>query len=69
MSSHQTPRASIRDFLRCESMKTPAFIKCPRCGFPMEHRLATFTFEDEESWDIQLPVCTKCAFESARKDA
>lgn len=70
MSSHQTLRASIKDFLRSESMKTPAIIRCPKCGFfPMEYRLATFTFGDGEGWDIKLPVCVESDFERARRVA
>jgi hypothetical protein len=58
--THNSPKQSIKDFLKAESLKKPATAFCPKCGRTMVHQLVMFDFGDGESWDIQLPICMEC---------
>jgi hypothetical protein len=58
--THNSPKQTIKDFLQAESVKKPRAAFCPMCGGTMVYQLVTFDFGDDESCDIQLPVCMKC---------
>jgi hypothetical protein len=60
MLRDKTLKQSIKDFLTNESLKAPEIQHCPTCGTRMYYLTATFTFGDNESWDIPLPFCAVC---------
>jgi hypothetical protein len=44
-----------------DTLSHSSMSKCPRCGFPLEHRKAVlFSSGKSETWDITLPFCFRC---------
>ena len=52
-------RISIIEFLDTANERSRKKITCGSCGTVLEYRDSTF-FYDGKSWEVPLPVCTKC---------
>jgi hypothetical protein len=62
-----TLHQSIVEFLDSASTPPKRVERCA-CGAPMEYRETTFSYEGRE-WEIELPVCLKCARNRHAHDA
>ncbi len=65
MASNPIPPLALREFLDFLREQSQKLRHCPECGSVFEHRIAATFLLDGQTWDIALPVCSKCYLRSS----
>ena len=63
----KSAKQMVRELLTSLTLKPPTTWRCETCGAVMQNAMATFTFGDNESWTVPLPICVNCDWEYLRR--
>lgn len=53
-------KQAVSEVLSAEVLKPPKLHACSKCGSLMQNATFTFSFGEDESWTLPLPVCVHC---------
>jgi hypothetical protein len=53
-------KEKMKQFLSTQALKIREESNCKVCGSPTQPMMTTFTFGDDESWTLPVPICLTC---------
>jgi len=56
----KTAQRMVKALLTSAPLRSSKHPICSECGSVMRDMTATFSFGDDESWTLPLPVCVRC---------